>query len=152
MGRISMHTVKRALTAGIASTAVMSIILLVIDVQTRARLSLFEAIARLFGLYGHIGWGLLVFLFFGVVVWPILFAKIYPSLPPERDLAVKGMVLATGLWIGFVLIGTAKVDAILVLFYLVVTLLPHLVYGFVLGVVYGWTGPTQTPDMTNSQA
>lgn len=147
-----MHKVLRAITAGIASTTVMIVTLLVIDVETRSKLSLFGALARFFGMPGQVGRGLLVFLFFGIVVWPLLFALIHPYLPPKRDPAVKGMVLATILWIGFVLIGTAQIDVILVLFYLIVTLLTHLAYGFTLGLVYGWTGPTPAPNATNDRA
>ncbi|UPM45168.1 DUF6789 family protein [Halocatena salina] len=137
-----MHKVQRAITAGVASTIVMSVALLIVDVETRSKLSLFDALARFFGMPGRVGRGLLLFLFFGVVVWPLLFALLYPYLPPQHDPAVKGMVLATVLWIGFVLIGTTQIDTSIVLFYLIVTLLTHLAYGFTLGLVYGWTEPT----------
>lgn len=120
----------------------MTVALLIVDVETRSRLSLFEVLARFFGMPGQVGRGLLIFLFFGIVVWPLLFALLYPYLPPQQDPAVKGMVLATVLWMGFVLIGTTQINVALILFYLVVTLLTHLVYGFTLGLVYGWTEPT----------
>lgn len=147
-----MHKVLRAITAGVASTTVMTVALLIVDVETRSKLSLFEAIARFFGMPGQMGRGLLIFLFFGVVVWPLLFVLLYPYLPPQQDPAVKGMVLATVLWAGFVLVGTAEIHTVIVLFYLVMTLIIHLAYGFTLGLVYGWTESTPAPRAMDSRA
>ncbi|RRJ31497.1 DUF6789 family protein [Halocatena pleomorpha] len=147
-----MHKVQRAITAGVASTTVMSMALLIVDVQTRSELSLFDALARFFGMPGRVGRGLLIFFFFGIVVWPLLFALLFPYLPPQHDPAVKGMLLATVLWIGFVLVGTAQIDTSVVLFYLAVTLLTHLAYGFTLGAVYNWTGQPPSPDTTDNRA
>lgn len=130
----------------------MIVALLIVDVETRSKLSLFPALAWFFGMPGQVGRGLLIFVFFGIVVWPLLFALLYPYLPPQQDSVVKGMVLATVLWMGFVLLGTNQINVTLVLFYLVVTLLTHLAYGFTLGLVYGWTEPTPAPSATNNQA
>lgn len=133
-----MRKVWRALTSGIVSTLAMSLAFLMVNVQTRAQLRLFEAMARFFRVPGRVGLGFLVFVFFGVVVWPLLFAAIEPYLPPEGDPAVSGMLFATVLWVGFVIIGTTEIAAIVLPFYLAVTLVTHLVYGFTLGLVYGW--------------
>lgn len=117
----------------------MATVFLLIEVQTRARLALFEALARFVGLPDRLVLGFLVFAFFGVVVWPLVFVVVDPHLLPEDDSAVSGMVFATILWVGFVLIGTAEIVPILLPFYAAVTLVAHLVYGFTLGLVYGWT-------------
>lgn len=124
--------------------------LLIIDVETRSKLSLFEALARFFGVPGDVGLGVLVFLVFGVFVWPVVFVYVSPYLPPKGDQAVKGMVFATVLWVAFILIGSAQMDVILVLFYLVITLFTHLAYGFTLGLLYGWTEPTTTAQPADS--
>lgn len=133
-----MRKAWRAITGGIAGTLAMSTAFLMVDVQTRTKLELFEALARFFGVGERVGLGFLIFVFFGVVVWPLFFAAIDPYLPPKGDAAVSGMVFATVLWVGFVLIGTTQIAVIVLPFYLGVTLLTHLVYGFTMGLVYGW--------------
>lgn len=133
-----MQRVWRAVVGGLAGTFAMSAALLVVDVQTRTQLALYEALARLFGLPDSVGLGFLVFAFFGVVVWPLLFALVESKLPPPGDAAVSGMLFSSVLWLGFLLIGTTELSVLLLPFYAVVTLLVHLVYGFTLGLVYGW--------------
>ena len=128
----------RILISGLVSTIVMSVTLLMVDVQTRARFSLFDALARLFGVPGRAGLGFLVFVLFGVVVWPIVFAAVEPYIPSRGDAAVAGMIFATILWLAFFLIGTTEIGILTLPFYVAVTLLTHLVYGFTLGLVYGW--------------
>ena len=145
-----MHRILRATGSGVIATTVMIFALLIIDVETRSKLSLFEALARFFGVSGHVGLGVILFLVFGILVWPVVFVYVNGYLPPENDPAVKGMLFATVLWIAFILIGSAQMDVILVLFYLVVTLLAHLAYGFTLGLLYGWTEPTPTARPANS--
>lgn len=141
-----MRKVWRAIAGGIVSTFAMMSIFLVVDVQTRARLLLFEALARLFWMPDHVGLGFLIAVFFGVVVWPLVFVFLEPRLPPGDDPAVSGMLFATVLWVGFVLIGTSEITTLLFPFYLAVTLLTHLVYGFVLGLVYGWAPLASSRD------
>jgi hypothetical protein len=143
-----MGTVLRAITGGAVSTTVMVVTLLVVDIETRSRLSLFEAIARFVGVPGNTGLGFIVFLAFGVVVWPLLFAFLEPYLPPAHDSAVSGMLFASALWVAFMLVGTAEITVILVAFYAAVTLLAHLAYGFTLGLVYGWDGWTSDASTT----
>lgn len=133
-----MQRVWRAIAGGVAGTLAMSTALLLVDVQTRARLALYEALARLFGVPDSVGLGFLIFAFFGVVVWPLLFVLVESKLPPSGDPAVSGMLFASMLWLGFVLLGTTEILVVLLPFYAVVTLLVHLVYGFTLGLVYGW--------------
>lgn len=147
-----MHKLIRATGSGVAATTVMILFLLIIDVETRAKLSLFEALARFFGVPGSVGLGILIFLFFGVFVWPVIFAFVSPYLPPKGDPAVKGMLFAAVLWLAFIIIGSAQMDVIVVVFYLAVTLLTHLAYGFTLGLTYGWTEPTPAVRTANSRA
>lgn len=136
----------RALLSGAAGTLAMTTVFLVIDVETRARLLLFEALARFFGVPERVGLGFLVFVVFGVVVWPLLFATLEPRLPPQGDAAVSGMLFATVLWVGFVLIGTSEIVVLLFPFYAAVTLVVHLVYGFTMGLVYGWHALASRPE------
>lgn len=139
-----MSKALRAITAGVVSTTVMVVVLFLADVETRSRLSLFDAMARFVGMPGNVAVGFLLFLFVGIVVWPLLFALADPHLPPKHDSAVSGMLFAVAVWVAFVLTGTTEIHVILALFYAVVTLLAHLAYGFTLGLVYGWMEPAAT--------
>lgn len=133
-----MRKVGRAIVAGVVSTFAMMVLLLMVEVQTRTQLLLFEALARLFGMPDQVELGFVVAAVFGVVVWPLLFVFVEPYLPPGDDPAVSGMLFATVLWVGFVLVGTAEVPLLVFPFYVAATLFTHLVYGFTLGLVYGW--------------
>lgn len=134
-----MHKALRALAGGVAATTVMVVALVVMDVETRSRLLLFEALARFFGLPEQVTLGFVIFLLFGSVIWPLLFAVIEPYLPPGGDPAVSGMLFAGVLWVAFLVVGTGGINSILIPLYAVMTLLAHLAYGFTLGLVYGWT-------------
>lgn len=128
----------RAVLGGVVGTFAMMGILLIFEVQTRARLLLFEALAGMFGLSDRIGLGMLVAMLFGIVVWPLVFVVVEPFLPTRDDAAVSGMLFATVLWAGFILLGSTEMSGLFLPFYLVLTLVVHLVYGFSLGLVYGW--------------
>lgn len=134
-----MHRALRAFVGGSVATAVMTIALLVMDVETRAQLGLFEALARFFGMPNQVGLGFLAFLAFGVFVWPLVFAAVESHIPPRKDVAVRGMLFGAALWVAFAVIATAELQVILVFLYAALTLFAHLLYGFTLGLVYGWT-------------
>ena len=148
-----MGTVQRAAVGGLAGTIAMGTLLVLLEVQMRTRLLLFEAVARFFQVPGRADFGVVLAGLFGVVVWPPIFAAVEPYLPPE-DPAVSGMVFAAGLWVAFVALATTEVTVVLLPLYLAVTLLAHLVYGFTLGTVYGWTpapdGDAPAPDVEGS--
>lgn len=79
--------------------------------------------------------GYAVFLLGGVFVWPQVFASMEPLLPGNR-IATSGMVLGAIIWTGFALAFFPGYEGPLHLVgYLTVTLLAHLVYGFVMGSV-----------------
>ena len=91
-----MGTVQRAAVGGLAGTIAMGSLLVLLEVQMRARLLLFDAVARFFQVPGRADLGVVLAGLFGVVVWPPIFAAVEPYLPPE-DPAVSGMVFAAGL-------------------------------------------------------
>ena len=148
-----MGTVQRAAVGGLAGTIAMGTLLFLLEVQMRARLLLFDAVARFFQVPGRADFGVILAGLFGVVVWPPIFAAVEPYLPPE-DPAVSGMVFAAGLWVAFVALATTEVTVVLLPLYLTVTLLAHLAYGFTLGWVYGWNptsdGDAPAPDVEGS--
>lgn len=131
-----MDRVRGALAGGAAATAVMSLVLAIVEVEARYAIGIFEAIARFVRVPGNPFLGFVIYAAAGVVAWPLLFVSLKPYVPIDADPAVAGMALATLLWVAFATIGRGDIDGPLLLVYLTFTLLAHLAYGFTLGAVY----------------
>ncbi len=134
-----MQTVK----AGIVSTALMLFIFLAAESESGFKLGVPSAIAKFVRMPGKIYLGFFVFVFVGIVVWPLLFAAIedqFTVLPWSGDIAVRGVMFSFLLWLAFLGLGSAgrQLDGIaLLVLYLVFSLLAHIAYGYSLGVFYG---------------
>jgi len=129
-----MRRPANALAGGVAGTAVLSLLLLFLDVETREALGIFEAIARFAGMPGQIALGFVVFVAAGVVAWPLLFLAVEDYIPRE-DPAAAGLLFGLVLWIPFAVVGRGDLSGPALFVYLAFTLLAHLAYGFVLGAV-----------------
>lgn len=146
-----------AVAGGIAGMAVMSLLLLLLEVETRERIGVFEAVARFAGQPGNVSLGFVLFLLAGGLAWPLLFLALEEYIPTGPDPATRGAVFATVLWVAFVILGRGDLGGPLLVIYAVFTLLSHLAYGFVLGAVYGrLTGTTadrigETPSVETSR-
>ena len=114
----------------------MSIVFVLMEVQTRYVLHIFDVIARFVRRPGEPYVGFLLFAVVGVVVWPLLFVAFIDYIPRGPDPAVQGMVFAVPLWVIFAITGRGDVDWPTLLIYATFTLFAHLVYGFALGAVY----------------
>lgn len=135
--------VVSAIAAGVVATGVISGTLIMMEVQMRYAMHLFDAVARFVGLPGRRFLGFVIYSFAGVVVWPLAFLALRPYLPRGPDPAAQGVVFATALWVVFVITGGGGLDGPILAVYLVFTLLAHWAYGFTLGAVYGYlTGET----------
>ena len=132
-----MNKPTSAVVGGAVGVAVLSVILLVIDVETRSRIEIFEVIARFVGMPGNLVLGFLLFLAVGTFVWPLVFVALESYLPVGPDPAIRGMGFALPLWAAFVVLGRGDLSGAILIVYTVLTLFAHLVYGFVLGAVYG---------------
>lgn len=131
-----MNRAVSAILGGAVGTAVMSVVLAMIEVEARYAIGIFEAIARFARVPGEPALGFLVYVLVGTVAWPLLFLGLEQYVPLELDPAVAGMLMGTVLWFAFAVIGRGDVGGPLLLVYLTFTLLAHLAYGFVLGAVY----------------
>ncbi|MFC7044073.1 DUF6789 family protein [Halobacteriaceae archaeon GCM10025711] len=125
-----------ALAGGAAGMAVMTVVLVLLEVQTRSEVGLFAVVARFVGMPGQIFLGFVLFVVAGLLAWPLLFLALEPYLPLGPDPAVRAMVLTAGLWVAFVLAGRGDLSGPILVVYVAVTLLAHLAYGFTLGAVY----------------
>lgn len=130
-----MHRLLRAIAGGVAGTALLSLLLLMLQVETRSAVEVFAAIARFVGVPGELTLGFLVFLLAGSVAWPLLFTVVERALPFE-DPASRGMAFALPLWVAFVVVGRGDMNGSLLAVYASFTLLAHLAYGYTLGAVY----------------
>jgi hypothetical protein len=119
---------------GVAGTALLSLLLFILDVETRSAVGIFEAIARFVGVSGQPVLGFALFVLAGILAWPLLFMAVEPYIP-RSDPAAKGAIFAIPLWAAFVFISRGDMTGPLFVVYASFTLLAHLAYGFTLGAV-----------------
>lgn len=131
-----MNRLTSAVAGGLVGTTLMSLVFVLMEVQTRYVIHVFNVIARFVRRPGEPYLGFLLFAIAGVVVWPLLFVALREHIPPNRDPAIQGMVLATVLWIVFVITGRGTLNGPVLAIYATFSLFAHLVYGFSLGAVY----------------
>ncbi len=131
-----MNRALSAVLGGAVGTAVMSMVLAMIEVEARYAIGIFEAIARFARVPGEPALGFVIYALVGTVAWPLLFLSLEQYVPLDLDPAVAGMLMGTVLWTAFAFIGRGDIGGPLLLVYLSFTLLAHLAYGFTLGAVY----------------
>lgn len=125
-----------AVAGGVAGTGAMSLLLMLLEAQTRSVMELFAVIARFIGTPGDTTIGFALFVAAGVLAWPLLFLALEPYLPLGPDPAARGVVFGTILWIPFVITGRGNIGGPLLVFFGVYTLFAHWIYGFTMGAVY----------------
>lgn len=133
-----------AVAGGVAGISVMSVLLLLLDVETRSAVGIFDAIARFVGMGGDTVLGFVVFFLAGALLWPALFVAVEDYLPGGPDPAWRGIAFAIVLWVAFLLINLGSVTGPIIILFSLYTLAAHAVYGFTLGAVYArltGTGP-----------
>ena len=146
-----MNRSGSAVVGGVVGTALMSLVFVLMEVQTRYVLHIFDVIARFVRRPGEPYVGFLLFAVAGAVVWPLLFVALIDYIPRGPDPAVQGMVFALPLWVAFAITGRGDVAWPTLLIYATFTLFAHLVYGFALGAVYASladVGPEPAPATT----
>lgn len=125
-----------AIAGGFVGTTAMSVVLVLMEVQTRSVIGVFAVIARFVRLPGQLALGFGLFVLAGTAVWPLAFVATERYLPLGPDPAVRGMAFALVLWVPFVVTGRGELGGPVLVIYGSFTLLAHLVYGFVMGAVY----------------
>ncbi|WP_218836348.1 DUF6789 family protein [Halorarum salinum] len=132
-----MNKPTSAVLGGAAGVAVLSVALLLIEVETRSRIGLFDVVARFVGVPGNQALGFLLFVAAGTFAWPLLFVALEAYLPLGPDPAIRGVGFAIPLWVAFVVLGRGDLSGAILVVYGVLTLFAHVAYGFTLGAVYG---------------
>lgn len=141
-----MDRVPSVIAGGVAGTAVLSLLLLLLEVQTREQILVFDVIARFVRLPDQQAVGFLVFLLAGIVAWPLVFIAVEPYLPLGPDPAARGVAMAIPLWIAFAITGRGGIAGPLLIVYVALTFVAHVAYGWVMGAVYAHLhGGTELP-------
>lgn len=125
-----------AVAGGIGGISVMSVLLLLLDVETRSAVGIFDAIARFVGMGGATALGFVIFFLAGALLWPVLFVAVEDYLPGGPDPAWRGIAFSVVLWVAFLLINLGSVTGPIVILFALYTLAAHAVYGFTMGAVY----------------
>jgi cytochrome c oxidase subunit 1 len=131
--------VGRAVIAGVAGfvgTLAMSPVLLVAWVLGVLDAAAFAGLAEIVGLGSSTLLGGLIFLGGGATTLPLLFVSLALFFPGET-LARRGVVHASIIWTGFAIAFYTGQSGVALVLYLVLTYAAHVVYGAVLGYVYG---------------
>ncbi|MFC5971339.1 DUF6789 family protein [Halomarina salina] len=142
-----MDRVPSVIAGGVAGTAVLSLLLILLEVQTREQILVFDVIARFVGVPGQQTVGFVIFLIAGIVAWPLVFLAIEDYIPGGPDPAARGVVLSIPLWIAFDIAGRGDIAGPLLLVYIALTFVAHVAYGWVMGAVYAHLhGGTELPQ------
>jgi len=137
---IPMNNIAKGILAGLAATVVLTLMML-----AKGAMGLMPAldpvgmIAETMGVSAAIAWG--VHFMIGAVIWGGAFALLEQNLP-GGDFWVKGVVLGVGAWLIMMvammpMAGAGFFGMQLGIMAPVLTLVMHLVFGAVLGGVYG---------------
>jgi len=132
---VAVSRIVGGILGGATGIAVMSVIFLMLEVETREQVQAFDAVARYVGMPGSTTLGFLIFAFVGTFIWPLLFVAVEPYLLFD-DSPSNGMTLGALLWIAFFILGRGDLAGPLLVVFAGFTLAAHLAYGFLLGALY----------------
>jgi hypothetical protein len=140
--------------AGLAATVVLSALMLMKAVMgVMPELNPIKMIADMLGAPPTVGW--LMHFMIGTVFWGTLFVWLNSSLLGESQW-LKGIVFAIGAWLVMMvammpMAGAGFFGSHLGMMTPVMTLMLHIVFGFVLGAVYGLERPDPTPEFQGTR-
>lgn len=135
-----MNNIAKGMLAGLAATVVLTLIMLAkTAIGLMPALDPVAMVAEIMGVSMAVGWG--VHFLLGAVIWGTAFALLEQYLP-GGDLWVKGIVLGVGAWLIMMvammpMAGVGFFGMQLGIMAPVLMLVVHIVYGAVLGWVYG---------------
>jgi hypothetical protein len=139
----------KGIAAGLVATVVLSALMLVKTMMgVMPELSPIKMISDMLGATPAIGW--VMHFMIGTVLWGTLFAWLSQRLPFEGHL-LNGILFGIGAWLVMMIImmpmvGAGFFGSHLGIMAPVMTLMLHVVYGFVLGGVYALERPDPTRE------
>jgi hypothetical protein len=135
----------KGMVAGFVATVVLSALMLMKTMMgVMPELNPIKMIADMLGGPPALGW--VMHFMIGTVLWGSLFAWLNPTLPGESH-RLKGIVFSAGAWFIMMIVmmlmaGAGFFGSHLGMTAPVMTLMLHIVFGFVLGAVYAVERPT----------
>lgn len=132
--------IRKGIAAGFVATLVLSVLMLLkAAVGVAPDLNVIVMLDRITGTGAFGGW--VIHFFIGTLVWGVLFALLDPILVGAQWF--RGMLFATGAWLLMMVFvmpiaGAGYFGAAHGPVAAVATLVLHLIYGAVLGAVFGW--------------
>jgi hypothetical protein len=139
----------KGMVAGFVATVVLSALMLMKTMMgVMPELNPIKMISDMLGAPPAIGW--VMHFLIGTVLWGTLFAWLDPNIPGERHL-LKGILFAVGAWLVMMIVmmpmaGAGFFGSHLGMMAPVMTLMLHVVFGFVLGAVYALERPDPTHE------
>lgn len=133
---IGVREIATAAGAGFVATLAMSPVLAVAWVLGIISPTAFEGLATIVGLGPSLPLGLFIFVGGGVTTLPLLFVALAMFMP-GRTTAEKGVVFAGIVWSGWSIAFFTGQTGLTLVAFLGLGLLSHVVYGAVLGGLYG---------------
>lgn len=137
----------KGMVAGFVATVVLSALMLMKAMMgVMPELNPVKMIADMLGTPPLVGWTMHFLI--GTALWGTLFAWLDPTLPGENHW-LKGIVFAAGAWLMMMIVmmpmaGAGFFGSHLGMMAPVMTLMLHIVFGFVLGAVYAFERPEDT--------
>ncbi len=144
----------KGMIAGFVATVVLSALMIMKAMMgVMPDLNPIQMIADMLGAPPAIGW--MMHFMIGTVLWGTLFAWLDPTLPGERHW-LRGIVFAAGAWLIMMIAmmpmaGAGFFGSHLGMATPVMTLLLHIVFGFVLGAVYALERPEDTDALQGAR-
>lgn len=145
----------KGMVAGFVATAVLSaLIAMKAMMGLMPELNPIKMIADMLGAPTTVGWTMHFMI--GTVMWGTLFAWLNSSLPGESQW-LKGIVFAIGAWLVMMIVlmpmaGAGFFGTHLGMMAPVMTLMLHIVFGFVLGAVYALERPEASGEIHGVRA
>jgi hypothetical protein len=133
---IGVREIATATGAGFVGTLAMSPLLAVAWVLGVVSPGAFESLAALTGLGASLPLGVFIFVGGGTTTLPLLFVALAMFMP-GRTTTQKGIAFAAVVWTGWSIAFYTGQTGLTLVGFLVVGLLSHVVYGGVLGTLYG---------------
>ena len=139
----------KGMVAGFVATVVLSALMLMKAMMgVMPELNPIKTIADMLGAPPAVGW--VMHFMIGIVLWGTLFAWLDPTLPGESHW-LKGIVFAAGAWLIMMIAmmpmaGAGFFGSHLGMTAPAMTLMLHIVFGFVLGAVYALERPDPTHE------
>jgi hypothetical protein len=125
--------VLHALKAGVAGTAVLSVLLLGLEVQTRSRVRVAEVLVAYVGTPGQQSIAILIFVLVTAIVWPLAFVALDDrDLLPGRTRTRRAVIFALALAVAFAITGRGELSGPVLVLYGAAVLGAYVAYGLTL--------------------